>query len=64
MGGWEICQRLRSDPKTKVIPIIIITGLHPENLETRAQQLGINHILRKPFDAEKLLALLKSTVFV
>lgn len=60
MGGWEICERLRSDPKTKNMPIIIITGLQPDDVKKRAQLLGIGHILCKPFQDEKLLGLLKS----
>src|SRR5674536_195524 len=27
VDGWEICQRMRSDPRTKYIPVIMLTAL-------------------------------------
>ncbi len=52
--GFDLCQAIRADPDTALMPIVILTA-HPsrENV-ARAVQLGINGFVAKPFDANEL----------
>ncbi|MDP2599170.1 MAG: response regulator [Deltaproteobacteria bacterium] len=60
MGGWEVCQKLKTDAATKKIPIIVITAKPIKNLETKARDFGVNRILTKPFDSVELVQTIKS----
>jgi len=63
MDGYEACQRLRHDPKSRVLPIIMITSSDwPEKL--RALEAGADDFIPKPFDKAELLARVKSLLRV
>ena len=53
MDGYEVLERLRSDPGTRDIPVIIVTG-YP--LAKGVDLAGVAGVLRKPYDVP-LLAL-------
>jgi len=56
MNGFNVCARLKAEPQTAAIPIMLLTGLsEPEN-KIRGFSLGIFHYLTKPFKNEELLA--------
>ena len=50
--GRDITKKLKSDPTTKKIPIIIISALN--ETEKIAKEVGADAFLEKPFDIEKL----------
>lgn len=55
VDGFEVCRRLRSDPETRQIRVIAMTGYHTaENFE-RILQAGAEACLAKPFTRAKLL---------
>ena len=56
MTGFEACRRLRADPRTELVPIILVTGLlaHEDRIEGIAA--GCDDFLTKPVDAEQLIA--------
>lgn len=59
MDGYEVCQRLRHDPKTCLLPVIMITSSgEPEKL--RALEAGADDFVPKPFEKAELLARVKS----
>ena len=60
MDGLEVCQRLKSDPKTKDIPIIIVSASGGKDLPERCLAAGADDLIIKPFDAEDLLAKIKA----
>jgi CheY-like chemotaxis protein len=48
LDGWEAIRILRADPRTKSIPIVVLTGqAQPEPL-ARARQVGATEVLVKP----------------
>ena len=58
MSGTELCYRLKSDEKTKSIPIVLLTGADPEEAR-KAQRAGAEALVRKPFSPLDLLALVE-----
>ena len=58
MDGAELCRRLQADPKTKSIPIVLLTGAAPEEAR-RAQRAGAAALVRKPFSPLDLLAVVQ-----
>jgi putative two-component system response regulator len=60
MSGFEVCQQLKSNPKTRHIPIIIITGLSDRNANVKALEAGADDFIIKPFDRVLLEARIKS----
>jgi chemosensory pili system protein ChpA (sensor histidine kinase/response regulator) len=55
MDGFEFAKTVRADPKIADIPIIMITSRTAEKHRNRAQELGIEIYLGKPFQEEELL---------
>jgi two-component system, cell cycle response regulator len=60
MNGFEVCQRLRADEATAVIPIIMITALKETEDRIRGLEVGADDFISKPFDRGELLARVKS----
>jgi DNA-binding response OmpR family regulator len=56
MDGFEVCTRLRSDPVTRPIPILMLTALDDAADRTRGFLAGTDDYLAKPFDRGELLA--------
>jgi CheY-like chemotaxis protein len=54
MNGFELCQKLRSDPRTKSIPIIMLTAMEQKNDAEKAIARGADDYLIKPFDPLEL----------
>ena len=48
MDGWEVAQRLKSDPATSSIPIIALTGHALDDSRRRARAAGVDEYLTKP----------------
>jgi len=58
MDGVELCKRLKADPKTSEIPIVLLTGADPDEAR-RAQRAGAAALVRKPFSPPHLLAVVE-----
>lgn len=50
IGGLEVLRRLRADPRTKCIPVVILTSSVEERDVFRGYDLGCNSYIRKPVD--------------
>jgi len=59
-NGFRICEELRNDPRTRGIPIIVVSGSW-KNAEDRIRsiEVGADDFLTKPFDAQELMARIK-----
>jgi diguanylate cyclase (GGDEF)-like protein len=62
VDGWEICQRLRSDARTKYIPVIMLTALDETQHVVKGFECGADDYLAKPFDNAELFARIKSVL--
>lgn len=62
VDGWEICQRLRSDTRTKYIPIVMLTALDETHHVVKGFECGADDYLAKPFDNQELFARIKSAL--
>lgn len=60
MDGFEICTKLKENPRTKNIPVIFITALRNENDIVKGLKLGGSDYLGKPFNQEELVARVKT----
>jgi putative two-component system response regulator len=56
MTGFEVCQRIRSDPQIAEIPIIILTALDDRESLLNALKAGADDFISKPFDRYELRA--------
>ena len=50
IGGFEICRRLKEDPRVSGIPVIFVTGRNCEESRRRGLALGAADYIDKPFD--------------
>jgi chemosensory pili system protein ChpA (sensor histidine kinase/response regulator) len=55
MDGYEVAAHVRSDPRLKNIPIVMITSRVSEKHRARAIELGVDDYLGKPYQENQLL---------
>jgi adenylate cyclase len=63
MSGYETCQRLRRDPQTTMLPIVMITS-SGEQEKVQAIEAGADDFIARPFNRHELLARLRSLLRV
>ena len=51
LGGLEVLRRVRADPRTRLVPVVMLTSSDEERDVTQSYQLGANSYIRKPEDA-------------
>ena len=56
LSGFDICRKFRADDALRNIPIILITARDDPNVATTGWEAGADRTLRKPADAESILA--------
>jgi two-component system, NtrC family, sensor kinase len=56
MDGYEVCTKLKSDPKTRDIPVIFISALNDVLDKVKAFAVGGVDYVTKPFQVEEVLA--------
>jgi CheY-like chemotaxis protein len=53
--GFDVCQRLRSDPTTRTVPVVIISAMDDDESRARATAAGATAYYTKPFSPIALL---------
>jgi adenylate cyclase len=56
MDGFEVCARLKLDPQTADIPVLMLTAMADVEFRIKGLQLGAEDYLTKPFNYRELLA--------
>ena len=56
LSGLDVLAEIRSDPRRKALPVIILTAKGQEADRARATELGATDFFTKPFSPKKLLA--------
>lgn len=60
LNGFEVCERLKTDPMTKIIPVIMVTALNEIEDKIKATESGADDFVSKPFNKLELLTRVKS----
>ncbi len=58
-NGWELLKAVRSNPKTKDLPVILLTAKNEDADMFQGYELGANYYMTKPFTKDQLLFGLK-----
>jgi CheY-like chemotaxis protein len=59
LGGFETVERLRADPATASIPVVFVTGRAQGVDVARAEELGVEAYLTKPFEPAELVEVVR-----
>jgi len=60
MSGYEVCRKLRGDPSTEILPVIMVTALDPAQERLKGLEAGADDFLIKPINQAELLARVRS----
>ncbi|MBI4523654.1 MAG: response regulator [Deltaproteobacteria bacterium] len=60
MSGYEVCERIRADENTRLLPVVMLTALGDVSHRIRGIKAGADDFLSKPFNREELLTRVKS----
>lgn len=55
VDGWEVCRRLKANPQTRSIPIIILTAYAQQSDRQKGLALGASRFISKPCDPTLLI---------
>lgn len=61
-SGLDLVRALRTQEKTKAIPIIILTGSTEAELRQQALEVGASQVINKPFTVDKLVQELRNVM--
>ncbi|MBN8958330.1 MAG: PleD family two-component system response regulator [Rhizobiales bacterium] len=62
MDGFEVCRRLKADPATHHIPVVMVTALDQPSDRVRGLEVGADDFLTKPVSETALIARVRSLV--
>ena len=54
--GRDVCERLKSDPETKDIPVVMFSASSPQNLKLTCKP---DEFIEKPFDIHQLVSVIR-----
>lgn len=62
MNGLEVCRRLKNDPATKDIPVLVVTAAGLKDLDEQCKSACADGYVKKPYDPQELLNKIKSAL--
>jgi adenylate cyclase len=60
MSGYEVCRKIRENPGTGILPVVMVTALDPSEERIKGLDAGADDFLTKPINQAELLARVKS----
>jgi putative two-component system response regulator len=60
MDGYEVCRRLKANPATRFVPVVLVTSLEQVDDRVRGLEAGADDFMSKPVDQTELLARVRS----
>lgn len=60
MNGFEVCERLKADPNTWHIPVVMVTALEETSDRIRGLEAGADDFISKPVDDFNMMARVRS----
>jgi DNA-binding response OmpR family regulator len=62
LNGWDVCRRLKAEPETRGIPVIMVTGRVSEADKVLGFEIGAEDYVTKPFSPRELLAPIRAVL--
>jgi putative two-component system response regulator len=60
LDGFEVCRIIKDDPRTRLVPVVMITALDSQQDRLRGLDAGVDDFISKPFNVYELLARVKN----
>ena len=60
LSGYDVCKRIRADPATELLPVVLVTSLDPHAERLKGIEAGADDFVQKPFNQAELLARVRS----
>jgi putative two-component system response regulator len=62
MDGYEVCQRIRANPRFRLLPVVMITARSHTEDRVKALERGADDFMTKPFERAELVARVRSSL--
>jgi adenylate cyclase len=60
LSGYDVCQRIRANPDTALLPVVLCTSLDPQQERIKGIEAGADDFITKPINRPELMARVKS----
>jgi adenylate cyclase len=60
LSGYDVCRRIRDDPTTALLPVIMVTSLDPQTERVKGIEAGADDFISKPINQPELFARVRS----
>ena len=62
MNGYEVCRRIKANPKTAALPVLLLTSLHQRENMVDGMNAGADDFITKPIEKDDLILLVRNAV--